>query len=155
MPTNTFTPIAEVTLSASSTEVTISNIPNTYRDLVIIGEVTGGTGAHGGRTRLNGDSGSNYEWAYFSNNVGYNGTTTGDPIWGFRNTSPSVFVQHIFDYAVTQYRKTILGQAGSLGGTTLGWARWSSANAVTSVTFSGQGQSFAAGSTFKLFGIVS
>jgi len=56
--------IATLTTSASQTTVTFDNIPNTYRDLRIVAFARGTTAATAVLlyTRINGDSGSNYDW---------------------------------------------------------------------------------------------
>ena len=60
MPTPTYEPLASVTITTAQTQVTFSNIPQTYTDLVLV--ISGGGSSSGDSTvfRVNGDSGTNY-----------------------------------------------------------------------------------------------
>ena len=60
MATQTYDPIASITLGAAASSVTFSNIPSTYTDLVIIfsGAIT--TGFDSINIKFNSDGGTNY-----------------------------------------------------------------------------------------------
>ena len=60
---STYTPIASVTLSAATSSVTFSGIPQTYTDLVVVINAgnSGGTG-YGIALQCNNDTGSNYSF---------------------------------------------------------------------------------------------
>jgi len=80
MPTPAYTPLATVTLDSSTSAITFSSIPATYRDLALV--VNGSlNGLAGMRARINGDTGNNYALH------GLNGT--GSSVISFAGTSTS------------------------------------------------------------------
>ena len=61
MPTPTYTPLANVTLGAAASSVTVGSIPATYRDVICVVVAEGSTTLQG-RIRLNSDTGSAYSY---------------------------------------------------------------------------------------------
>ena len=60
---STYTPIYSTTLSSNASDVTFSNIPSGYTDLVVVvfgASTTAGSSTNGLRWQLNGDSSANY-----------------------------------------------------------------------------------------------
>lgn len=156
MPTPTYTPLATTTLSSSATSVVFGSIPSSYRDLVVFVTPLHASGTHGGRVRLNADTGSNYPYIYISGDSSaatvFSGTTTGNSGWVAQTTN-SQFVCHIMDYSATDKHKIMISRFGRDANTNLFAVRWANTAAVTSVTLDLQGQSFAPGSKFSLYGI--
>jgi len=166
MPTPTYVPLANVTLASATASVTLSSIPATYRDLVLTITGTSTTGAIGPRIRLNSDSGSNYFHVVMSGNgsttvsaaftetylaLGYNAAfTTGT---GFNS------ILQFMDYSATDKHKTILVRAGNADtgspGTDAEAFRWANTAIITSLAVTPSSSTFAAGSTFNLYGIAS
>ena len=168
----TYTPIGTTTLSTASTTVTFSSIPQTYTDLVLVGNFA--TNVAGAQT------------IYY-----YNGVTTGtpystteiygtgsNPVTSYRFTSQNQIwftsgvgsgatlgqtnaTIHIMNYANTTTNKTSLHRQNSLSGTypgtVAGVGLWRSTSAITSVTIKGDTGSttFSPGSTFTLYGIAA
>jgi hypothetical protein len=169
MPTATYTPLANVTLGSTASSVTFSSIPATYRDLrlVINGTLSsvGGLGA-----RLNLDSGTNYSYVQMRGNVSggvsaarSSGGTGVDAIFLSESnlSSGSRFDMHIdyFDYNANDKHKTVIARNnytddGENTAVQQTAGRWANTAAVTSVRVICS-SSFAAGSTFSLFGILS
>ena len=159
MPTNTYTPLATVTLASTDSEVVFGSIPSSFRDLILIYRGTTGS-ADGVFCRVNSDTGSNYSLV----RMGGNGSSTfsssasstylpmlysGSPVTGF------VTLQ-IMDYSVTDKHKTALTRGGGDYGIVEALAsRWANTAAITSISISTTGSSFQIGSTFSLYGVIA
>lgn len=165
----TYEPIATTTLSSNQNNIEFTSIPSTYTDLVIVftGKSTNaGTSSNGMRCRVNSDTGSNYS----QTNMNGNGSTASGSqetsityfefgeIAQTDNTSPSLNIMHIMNYANTTTYKTIMCRANTTTVVTKAIVSlWRSTNAITSVTLSrdfGTNQ-IKAGSTATLYGIAA
>jgi hypothetical protein len=82
------------------------------------------------------------------------GTTTALSNWVAKTTVSSVIFQ-IMDYSATDKHKTILYRYDRDTLTRADASRWANTSAITTIEWDIQGQTFAAGSTFSLYGIVS
>jgi hypothetical protein len=160
MPTPTYTPLATVTLGTATSSVTFSSIPATYRDLVVV--ITGTVTSNGNVfLRLNADSASNYSYVFMLGVGSGSGssaaaTTTSLLGGGFNTSSVSQSIFQVMDYSATDKHKTALNRTDEPAQATYAWAsRWANTAAVTSVLVGNQNGSFAAGSTFALYGIAS
>lgn len=161
MPTPTYDLIASNVLSSSASSVTFSSIPATYRDLVLV--VTGTkttSGDAGALIELNSDTGSNYSyvWAYGTGSSATSYTDTGvgaaDVFAIFNNTTPSTNIIQFMDYSATDKHKTILSRTNIASGyVVMGANRWANTAAINSIKINLS--TFATGTTFYLFGIVS
>lgn len=152
------TPIANITLAQSSSDVTFSNIPNIYKDLVVTVTSTSTTGSEGySFMRFNNDAGSNYSRVEM---VG-NGSSTSSAV--FSNLIPITYrgviacqIIQIMDYSSTDKHKTVLYRNNQPDNILLAgsgrWASTSSINVVSLVSFS---LAFAAGSTISIYGRIA
>lgn len=170
----TYTPIATQTISTTTGQVTFSNIPQTYTDLILI---INGRDAYVGTSpfmsqiniRVNGDSTSIY-----SDTVLYG---TGSSAASSRTTnvsyatplqmpnsavSASIFganILQILNYANTTTYKTMIGRsAADSNGQGWAWSAvslWRSTAAISSINLYGGSTGFVAGSTFTLYGIAA
>lgn len=167
MPTDTYQPLANITLGSSSSSVTFSSIPATYRDLVLVVNGSPTTTAYPSIVgRLNGDTGSNYTAIKMSSD-GASGSSSlitssdlriaNDFGAGNSTTGRFVIVATLMDYSATDKHKTLLSRSGSTSpaGTEALAARWANTAAVTSFQVFVGVSAFAAGSTFALYGIAS
>lgn len=160
MPTPTYTPLANLTLSSSQATVTFSSISQAYRDLVLIVRSTS-TSASGGFFRFNSDSGSNYSsvWAY--GNGGSAGsssqTTTAINIQGAYGGTTAIDIWNVMDYSATDKHKTVLNRMDSPQelGAWMQAGRWANTAAVTTITITANAGSWASGSSFAIYGIAS
>jgi len=159
MPTQTYIPLANITLSSAVGNVTFSSIPATYRDLVLVMNGTSSSGNPFAFLRFNGDSGSNYNYAFMYGDSAsavsstFSSQTTGfigNIDTGLRNN----VIAQIMDYSATDRHKTTLARsdAGLVIATS---GRWANTSAVTSMSVNVNTGSFSAGFTFALYGIVS
>ena len=162
----TYTPLATTTLGSAASSVTFSTISGSYTDLIVVFSGTAGGGNSNLILTFNSDTGSNYSWTdiegngtsaasyRLSNQTGikfaYNLVATG--------TSQCNTIMHIMNYSNTNTYKTALGRVNTptnatiYAGTTAGVGLWRNTAAITSLTCS-NGDNFASGSTFSLYGI--
>jgi hypothetical protein len=165
MPTNTYTPLANVTLGGSDADITFSSIPATYRDLIL---VIGSAKSVGGNpavvARFNGDNSSNYPYVRMTGN----GSGTGSfaqtdtflnlaAAFGINASENATILVQIMDYSATDKHKTALIRNGLAGsGVEAIAGRWASTSAITSISvFPTASGSFAAGTTFSLYGVIA
>jgi hypothetical protein len=157
MSTPTYIPLATVTLN-STASVTFSNIPATYRDLILVTSLIAPSFNLSLDIRLNSDSGSNYTEVRMSGSgsATSSGTATRNFMrlddFGFVGTTAGhVNIAQLMDYSATDKQKTVLARASNANNGVTGAAcRWANTSAITTITFV---NSHAAGSTFSLYGI--
>lgn len=164
MPTPTWTPMANITLGSAASSVTFSNIPNTYRDLILIVEGTA-TGNANINLQFNGDTNANYSWIAMSgdgsagSSFGQSGITNapatrfGYFVTGNRSNS----IIQIMDYSATDKHKVFLSRSNNVtSGTDAQAARWANTAAIYSIRliFQSGSLSIASGSTFSLYGVL-
>jgi hypothetical protein len=161
MPTATYTPLATVTLASSASSVTFSNIPATYRDLILVCDnVRVNSGGENIHLNLNGDtSSSNYSIVTMSGSGSSTNSFSGNSlIIGYNayptNTSAANLILQFMDYSATDKHKTVLmrGNNASIG-TQAQATRWANTLAVTSVAIKAESTSFQSATTFNLYGI--
>lgn len=157
-----YTPLAEITLGSTDTDVIFANIPNTFRDLLIVGSARSGTGTTSGvRLQVNSDASNIYSVVA----MGGEGTTiysavetytAAQPLYWdtIHPTDPNAMIFQFLDYAVTDKHKTFLYRGGRAGYFTVASAnRWGSTAAISSINVYSYNGSFASGSTFVLYGV--
>ncbi len=164
MPTPTYVSLASITLSSNQTSVVFSNIPSTFKDIVLIGNWQNSSTSSAGRLQLNNDTGSNYFGVWLTGN----GSTTGSgsessqtsariagAISGPDNLFTNTVIINFMDYSSTTKDKNMLSRFGSSNRETQVTAsKWASTNAVTSIKFFDiLGQTFQSGATFAIYGI--
>ena len=161
--TGTYTLIASNTLGSAGTTVDFTSISGSYTDLVLIINLKGNATNTTSGMRFNSDTASNYSATAIS------GDSTGAFSW--RNTSTTrinmentgasfnnvwgQYVISIQDYANTTTYKTALIRSGAATGEVnaiVGLWRATPA-AITSINLYATSGQWAAGSTFKLYGI--
>jgi hypothetical protein len=163
MATETYIPLATVTLAASSSAVYFTEISQDYSDLVLVVEQKGGAGNSWINVRFNGDSST----SYFGVSMAGSGSSTqsatltqsylavGGGVEYSDGTNPQLAILQINGFSATDNHKTMLSRSNVAAGGGVGTAayagRWANTAAITSIAF--VNRTFAAGSTFKLFGI--
>jgi len=165
--TPTHTIINQITLATTVPSVTFSSIPQTYSDLVIVGQVQG-TSNTGGLTfeiQFNFDTGGNYHDVVMGASSGgafSNNQTSVDGLrlnyMGTNGTETSVFIAHVIDYSAADKHKSVLVRhSGTADGqrTDLFSGRWANTSPITSVVIRPDANSIAVGSTFYVYGVVA
>ena len=159
--TPTYTLLNQITLAASSSTITFSNIPQNLGDLVLVinGNVTGSLTT---RVRFNGDSGSNYTYVSAAGdnaNGTYStaATNTGIiPLPDFADNNAFQHIYQVMDYSTVDKHKTVLVRAGvSATSPNMVGARWASTSAITSIQVVASANAYTSGTTFSLYGVVA
>ena len=161
----TYTPIATITLGATSSSATFSNIPQTYTDLILIISAASSV-VQDPIIRLNSDSASNYSYTTLTGNGttpssarGTNQTAMSQNYFGSDSTTlgENARVMQFLNYSNTTTYKTMIARGGR--GNTDGLAAmvnlWRNTAAITTIaSITGSG-TYSVGSTFTLYGIAA
>ena len=171
MATNTYTPLATITLTVTDSEIVFSSIPATYRDLIVVCNARTNRSAADEpiRLRFNNDATTgNYSRVSMSGSGSGSGSSytdspgeiiidsaataasTGSGIFGILNVQ-------IMDYSATDKHKSVLTTSGIASVEVRRQAgRWASTTAVNSITLIPYfANSFVSGSTFSLYGVIA
>lgn len=157
-------PLQNITLGSAAASVTFASIPTTgYRDLRLVITFTKVSTTNGARLTINSDTGSNYSQVVMYGNGSSAASATDGPNYFYLNdyiaastTEATLSTVDIMDYAVTDKHKSLLERGSRAGGSVAASAgRWASTSAITSVQVNTGGGTFAAGSTFALYGVVA
>lgn len=158
--------LATITLGSAAATVTFGSIPSGYRDLRLVCVMTSGNGGNGVvAIRYNGDTAANYlnvgmygeatsATGSYANTVSYQYMSS----TSIQTTEATTSTLDIMDYAQADKHKTFIGRSGTSGATVSNVvataSRWASTSAVTTLNIfiNGTG-TFAAGSTFVLYGV--
>lgn len=160
---STYTPIASTTLGTNSASVTLSSIPSTYTDLVLVCNLTANTTPLNMGIRFNSDTSSLYSGTTLGGtgssaaSTRYSGTLIGE-IYASTGTvsGNQIFIMNIMNYSNTTTFKTALTRFNSASyGTEAQANLYRSTSAINSVTVLAQSDSYKAGSTFTLYGVKS
>ena len=159
MAVSSYNAIASVTLSSNQAQVTFSNIPQIYTDLVLVVNSITSTASEYMSVNLNGDARTNYSRTSLSGNgttassyrasnetVGYFANDT----YG-TNTYKFNAIVHFMNYSNTTVYKTFLSRANQADlGTDIMVTLWRKTEAINSIKFN---SNFATGTTFTLYGV--
>jgi len=163
LPTQTYIPMANLTLSSSAASVTFSSISQAYRDLVLVVETKAST-TTGFYTRLNSDSGTNYNFVYMygtgaSTSSGSQASQNyGSLGWNTEATTTEAFMStvQVMDYSANDKHKSLLVRSGRAGANVEALAmRYASTSAVTTMAVYPNAGTFSSGASFALYGIAS
>jgi hypothetical protein len=163
MPTQTYTPLATVTLASTASSVVLSNIPASYRDLIVVysGNITANSTL--GAYRFNGDTGSNYTGVNTSNATSGTRATTSSDFYFQDVAGVNRAIIQVMDYSATDKHKTVLARSGNAAAWVQMYAnRWANTAAITSMTLLpidastfAPTSTWAVGTTFNLYGVIA
>lgn len=158
----TYDQLFTTTLTAAASSVTISNIPATYTDLVLVENIQ--LSASGNQSVISfGDSST----LYSSTNLQGNGTSAYSAGYTAGNgvgSSPGAgsgtdwinVVRQIQNYGNTNIYKTFLQRSNWAGGQVFATAgMWRNTAAISSIVLTTTAGTFVIGSSFTLYGIVA
>lgn len=159
--TGTYSLIAETSLSTTSSSVTMTSIPSTFTDLVIVVNAAQPSSTGELTIRFNSDSSANYSYTRAIGGAGGNESlrTSNATVIGSGNLSDVFGIYHISvnDYSnSTTFKTTIHRDSLSNTVNEMVTGLYRSTSPITAVTFAQQNSGnnlFAAGSTFRLYGI--
>jgi len=161
MPTPTYTLIASTTVSSAAPSVTFNNIPNTYKDLVIVTNTFSSTSGSTLALRFNSDSGTNYQRVFMYGDgsatpVSGVGTESALNIADISTSDLRPIVGQIIDYGSTDKYTMILSNwyaSSSLVVKQIG--RWVNTNVITSVQVFYNSGNITVGSVISLYGVAA
>lgn len=164
MPSPTYTPLANITLTSTASNVTFNNIPSTYKDLLLVALVR----TIGSETdvQFNNDSGNNYttttvrggaDGNYYSAQYTANGIKPQNSVGPDETGLRDYFKVHIMDYSATNKHKVSLLLSGNANKSHFQahGVRWANNNAITSVKCNAPFGNYQAGCTFALYGVTA
>ena len=151
----TYEPIASV--SSTSTDITISNIPGTYTDLVLVVSHRNSANGFNANFRVNGDSSTSYSstYIYGDGSTAASGRNVNSNLFASTSSTSQHFtIMQFMSYSNTNVFKTMLDATGSGGGLiTRQVGLWRNTAAITSINMF-VGSAWATGGvTLSLYGI--
>ena len=155
-PVNTYVPLADFTLGSNDTEIVFSNIPQGYRDLVLVGDAVHSSTLQALRMRM---AVTNHTYVRIYATAAGRGagseSLSGILLADFNSTSRGSFVANIMDYSQTDKNKTVAIMSGNADyATYVIVGRYPSNNAITSFTlFVPDNSAIGASSRFQLYGV--
>ena len=155
MATPTYDLLDSTTLGTSAASVTFSSIDQSYGDLILVFDGTGG-GVY--ELIFNSDTTSGiYTGVYATGNASSasSGTNSSDAMRVVGLTgNQEMHISQIMDYSATNKHTTVLTRTNRPSTEVGMWAhRYASTSAITSVEVSADTSTFSSGSTFYLFGV--
>jgi hypothetical protein len=157
--------IKTFTNPSATAGVTLSDIPSTYKHLMLVTNLKASTGNSDVGIVANGDTGTNYSYMmFYGNSTGgknpYRTTRASYQITNWSYPDSSVFttaVTYFHNYSNPNLWKVLNSRSvrgNSGGGVDVGQSHWFSTATINSLYIFGFPNSFAAGCTFSLYGIV-
>lgn len=168
MPTKTYVPIAETTLSSASNTIVFNTISQSYTDLVIILRLKGTITTHQDVYMQFGNNGSFITSGYSGTYLGAGTTATTSRITstsdfkltratGITSYTAGGYIVNIMSYSRSCY-KSMLGQSNVIDtiypGTEVYCGSWANTTAITDLKFYAS-QDFAIGSSVTIYGIAA
>jgi hypothetical protein len=158
MPTPTYTALATVTLGASAASVTFSSIPATYRDLVLVANYFGTSNSYTS-IRVNGlTTGIYNRVVMYTPTLSASVANATSMDSGEVSTSARTFdIYHFMDYSATDKHKSMLFRTNDSNTAVLSAqaGRIATTDAITSILIFPNSGSYAATSTFSLYGVIA
>jgi hypothetical protein len=160
---NAMVALANLTLGSPAATVTFGSIPSTYRDLRLVVNVINTASSNQTNIQLNADTGANYTRVIMAGQAATGATSasaSGTSIvcmgWSAPDASARTLLTADFmDSSASDKHKTVLLRSNHLNEVDAVAARWANTSAITSIKLYPDSSTFAAGSTFALYGIVS
>lgn len=147
-------------VGTNATSVTLSSIPATYTDLVLImnGTASSGTNVY---VRFNGDTGANYSSTMLAGNgssatSGRNANDTSiQAFFGYYDTTGGTTIMQVMNYSNTSTNKTALARYNyTTNEARMAVGLWRNTSAINSITLlTSNAATFPSSTTFTLYGI--
>jgi hypothetical protein len=165
--TNSYESIATVTLSSTTSTISFTSIPSTFKHLQIRAFAKSDSTVADSKWQFNSDAGSNYAFHLLVGNGStanaYNGVTQtyikAAPYIDNTSNVGGVGVTDILDYSNTSEYKTVRTLTG-MDNNTVNYGQvqfysglWQSTSAITSITITPSSGNYAQYSSFALYGI--
>lgn len=158
MATQTYDPIASITLGAATASVTFSAIPQTYTDLVIV-IFSDQTASSDALLQFNADTATNYSATVLTGSgaavVSARSTSASSIVVNAASTTDQISIVNIMNYSNTTTNKTAVYRRNDPAGAhvSVSVGLWRSTAAITSIRLFSNSSTFTSNSTFNLYGI--
>jgi hypothetical protein len=158
MAVSAYEVISTQTLASAAATVTLSSIPSTYTDLVLVINGTAVSGGGAFRAQVNADTATNYS----GTNISGDGTTASSSRFSSINyirggefgSANTTIVLQFQNYSNTTTYKTVLARYATPAISSDAWVNlWRSTSAISSIVVFINAINISAGSTFTLYGI--
>jgi hypothetical protein len=157
---SSYTPIATYTFPSAASSYTLSSIPATYTDLVIVVNGTASGADYSVGIECNGDGATNYSYTLMQGNgstaTSARGSSETYATVGTLSNVQSTSIIQIMNYANTTTHKTFLGRGNSSAERVRAYAAiWRSTSAINAIKLVTNGANFTTGTTISLYGIAN
>jgi hypothetical protein len=157
---SSYTPIATYTFPSAASSYTLSSIPATYTDLVIVVNGTASGADYSVGIECNADSATNYSYTFVQGNGSTASSARGSSetyaTVGTLSNVQSTSIIQIMNYANTTTYKTFLGRGNSSAERVRAYvAMWRSTSAINAIKLVTNGANFTTGTTISLYGIAN
>jgi hypothetical protein len=166
---STYEPIATTTLTSSAATITLSSIPSTYTDLRMVAFLKLVGGPSGGVANeyftFNGDTASNYSRTrLIGDGSSATSTKTTNSSSALQTYTPAaggvgLSIFDIFSYSGSTFKTVLWSDSADVNAAGSGIVcravgLWRSTAAINSITWQNAGDTYAAGTTITLYGIL-
>jgi hypothetical protein len=157
MPTPTYVPLATITLASTDSEIVLSSIAASYRDLIVV--INGASTATSlVALRFNSDTTTAYSYVLMlgngSSSDSASASSQDEARIGVYWSTPNVTVTQVMDYSATNKHKTILSRSNNAANRVSATAsRWANTDAVHTVTVVNDVSTFTVGTTISIYGV--
>lgn len=158
---STYSTIMTNTLGSAAASYTLSSIPSTYTDLILV--IDGSTVSNiqfrmrvgNGSVDTNSNYGGTQLYGYATTAGSGRETNATNPYIGASSTTNSTHIIQFMNYANTNVLKTWLTKGGDMGSNQIDLSAycWRSTSAINTIQISGNGGNISSGTTFTLYGI--
>lgn len=156
-------PLQNITLGSAQATVTFGSIPNTVRDVRLVVDYISTNSSVQANIRINSDTGSNYSRVILAgwptsnaSSAALGGTSLVCMNYSAPDNATRVsLIADFMDATTTDKHKSILLRSNHFNEIDAVVGRWASTSAITSISLFPDSGTFAAGSTFALYGVVS
>jgi hypothetical protein len=156
---STYTPIATVTASGSSTtQVVMSSIPSTYTDLILIGNIPTTLVGINAYLQFNADYSTNYSWTrlFGDGSSASSGRGTSQNGINYLVNDYTTTICHIQNYSNSTTYKTAIVRANNPSDyVTATVGLWRNTAAINAIRVDFDSNTIPSGTTFTLYGIAA
>jgi len=155
MATPTYVPISTTTLGTAAASVSLSSIPSTYTDLVVVMKAKIAA-QKSVLLQFNADGGTNYssQYNYYEGSVIQYGIYNQTTAYCTEFKDNSLVIINVADYTSTNKHKTLHARGVYMStGAGMSVSTWASTTAITSILLKPDSGNLDAGTSISLYGI--
>ena len=160
----TYEPISTTTLGTATATVTLSSIPQTYTDLVlVVSNLSAASASNAFKMQVNSDTGNNYSTTFLEGDgsTTESGRASSQSSFRFHDqvigtNAYGITIANFMNYSNTTLYKTVMSRSNATGTAVEAAANlWRNTNAISSIAifFATSGNNIQSGTVFTLYGI--